>query len=160
MRFDVEDHGENARMKIAFDQQDLVTQSPRQAPGGVKRDCGASASGFGRQERYQVLLYAVSQLMYPAEDAGLKSVDRHRGNQQLRDAGLFVQPFHLIRPAPAKADNGYLREQRMNQLNGCRGAVPVAEFHKNEVGIVSVQKNGELIVRRKHGHSLLNDDQS
>ncbi len=110
MRFDVEDHGENAGMKIAFDQEDFVPQRPRQAPRGIQRDRGTSASGFGRQERYQVLLYAVSQPMNPAEDAGLKSVNRYRGNQQFGNAGLFVEPFHLIRPAGAKADNGDLRE--------------------------------------------------
>src|SRR5947207_12774582 len=82
MRFDVEDHGQYAGMKIAFDQEDLVAQSPRQASGGIQSDRGASASGFGWQEGYQVFLHAVSQLMDPAEDAGLKSVNRYRGNQE------------------------------------------------------------------------------
>src|SRR5260370_16533561 len=100
MRFDVEYHGENAGMKIAFDQEDFVPQRPRQAPRGIQRDRGTSASGFGRQERYQVFLHAVSQLMDPAEDAGLKSVNRYPGNHQFGNPALLSVPFHLLPPAP------------------------------------------------------------
>jgi hypothetical protein len=48
----------------------------------------------------------------------------------------------------------------MNHRGRGRRSLPPADIHKNDVGIVGIQKDGELIVWRVRAESFLDSEQS